>query len=143
MLGDVHLRISKTIEILTVTIWRGSCLPATSVVHLLTGGGLDGMSEVQRNDAVGAVLGFLSRVLRLEMPQLRRDYRPHDIQESAKEPGDSRSRDCCRRLERSYIFPGQIWCRESFLDIHRADLLQDRLCHDVLALLPVTSPTTS
>ena len=49
------------------------------------------MSEMYGDDDVGAVLGFLSGVLRMEMHQLRRDYRPHHFQQSKKESGCSRA----------------------------------------------------
>ena len=58
------------------------------------------MSEVSRNDDVRAVLGFLFRVLRMEMYQLRRDHRPHHFHESSKEPGGPRTSGRCGALKR-------------------------------------------
>lgn len=43
-------------------------------------GGIDGLSKVQGDDAAGAVFGFLSGLLRMEMPQLRRHHRPHHFE---------------------------------------------------------------
>lgn len=48
------------------------------------------MSEMQRDDDVGAVLRLLPHFLRLEMYQLRCDYRSHDFQQSKKESGRAR-----------------------------------------------------
>ena len=72
-------------------------------MDLITLGGIDGMSEMQRNDAAGTVLGFLSRVLCLEVPQLRGHYRPHYFQESPKESRRPRIRDRWRELARAVL----------------------------------------
>ena len=58
---------SLVIVILKYTIWRSSCFISLSAVNVATQGGFNGMSEVQRDDDVGTVLGFLSRVLCMEM----------------------------------------------------------------------------
>lgn len=58
------------------------------------------MSEVSGDDDVGPVLGFLCRVLRLEMLQLRRDDRPHHCQQPPKEFSGTRGAGCCCRLDR-------------------------------------------
>lgn len=58
------------------------------------------MSEVSRDDDVGAVLGFLYRVLRLEMHQLRGDDRPHHCRQSPKEFSGTRDPDRRGRLSR-------------------------------------------
>ncbi len=46
----------------------------SQAVNLTTMGGIDGLSKVSGDDDVTAVLGFLSRVLCLEMHQLWRHY---------------------------------------------------------------------
>lgn len=46
----------------------------SQAVNLTTQGGIDGLSEVPGNDDVIAVLGFLSRILCLEMHQLWCSY---------------------------------------------------------------------
>jgi hypothetical protein len=56
------------------------------------------MSEVSGADDVGAVLGFLYRILRLEMHQLRGDDRPHHCRQSPKEFGGTRRSNRCGRL---------------------------------------------
>ena len=61
------------------------------------------MSEVSGDDDVGAVLGFLYRVLCLEMHQLRRDDRPHDCHQPPKEFGGTRDSGRCGRLSRDII----------------------------------------
>jgi hypothetical protein len=91
-------------------------------------GGIDGMSEMSGDDDVGAVLGFLYRVLRLEMHQLRRDDRSYHCQQPSKEFGGTRRSDRCGRLRRD-VWGVKSWprtqneCRESGCDIahtHRA-----------------------
>lgn len=57
----------------SLAMYVSSCKPS----HL---GGSDGMSEVQRHDDVRAVFRFLSHFLRMEVYQLRRDHRSHDLQ---------------------------------------------------------------
>ena len=59
------------------------------------------MSEVSGDDDVGAALGFLYRVLHLEMHQLRRDDRPHHCQQPSKEFGRTRGADRCSRVNRN------------------------------------------
>jgi hypothetical protein len=61
------------------------------------------MSEVSGDDDVGAVLGFLYRVLRLEMHQLWRDDRPHHCQQPSKEFGGTGGPDRCGRLSRDIV----------------------------------------
>ena len=61
------------------------------------------MSEVSGADDVGPVLGFLYRVLRLEVHQLRGDDRSHHCQQSPKEFGGTRGADRCSRLNRSMV----------------------------------------
>ncbi len=56
------------------------------------------MSEVQRDADIGAILGFLSRVLRMEMHELWSDYRPHHFQQSKKESGGPRASGRCDAL---------------------------------------------
>ena len=61
------------------------------------------MSEVSRNDDVGPVLGFLCRVLRMEMHQLRCNDRPHHCQQPPKEFGGTRGSARCSRLSREIM----------------------------------------
>ena len=82
-------------------LWRDFCFSSASAVYVLTLGGIDGMSKVSGDDDAGAILGFLSRVLRLEMHQLRGNYRPHYFQQSPKESGGARVPDRSRGLTRS------------------------------------------
>lgn len=56
------------------------------------------MSEVWRDDDVGTVLGFLSRLLFMEMFQLRSPYRPHHFQQSPQKSGRPHDPDRCRAL---------------------------------------------
>ena len=58
------------------------------------------MSEVSGDDDAGAVLGFLYRVLRLEMHQLRGDDRPHHCYQSPKEFGGASSSGRYSRLSK-------------------------------------------
>jgi hypothetical protein len=67
-------------------------------MNVATLGGINGMSEVQRDDDVGAVFGFLSRILCMEMHELRRAYRPHYLKQPPKEPGCPRTPGRCRAL---------------------------------------------
>jgi hypothetical protein len=73
------------------------------------------MSEVSGDDDVRPVLGFLYRVLRLEMLQLRRHDRPHHCQQPSKESGGQRSSDRYSGVNRDVI--GLASCRESGSDI--------------------------
>lgn len=63
------------------------------------------MSEVSWNDDVGAVLGFLFRVLRVEVHELRGHHRSHHFTEPSKESGGPRASSRCRAL-RSHCPPG-------------------------------------
>ena len=73
------------------------------------------MSEVSGDDDAGAVLGFLYRVLRLEMHQLRGDDRPHHCHQPPKEFGGTRRSGRYSRLRRDNM--GLESCRESVTDI--------------------------
>ena len=73
------------------------------------------MSEVSGDDDVGPVLGFLYRVLRLEVHQLRGDDRPYHCQQSPKEFGSARGPDCYGRVNRETL--GVKSSRESDTDI--------------------------
>ena len=61
------------------------------------------MSEMSGDDDARAVLGFLHRVLRLEMHQLRGDDRPHDCHQPPKESGSARGSSRCGRLSRDLV----------------------------------------
>ena len=61
------------------------------------------MSEVSGDDDAGAVLGFLYRVLRLEMHQLRGDDRPHHCHQPPKEFGRTRGSGRRGRLSRDVV----------------------------------------
>ncbi len=73
------------------------------------------MSEVSGDDDAREVVGFLYRVLRLEVYQLRRNDRPHYCHQPPKEFGGKRGSGRCSRLIGDIM--GLESCRESVTDI--------------------------
>ncbi len=73
------------------------------------------MSEVSGDDDAREVVGFLYRVLRLEMYQLRGNDRPHYCHQPPKEFGGKRGSGRCSRLIGDIM--GLESCRESVTDI--------------------------